>query len=560
MRNQYARNSTFKSSSKLKSLLNDPSTFDCDVKLFRPGRTEKSFLESCPRSKSIKRDQVIDANSPNRIVSAAHKITLDQKGIDLSRVQKHMETIDISSTELIDNSNLAQSIKYNSRDECLKLFIDMRLTKSTYQIMRNNALKNGLKKLYCSYKKIQAEKLNCVPISLSCSDHHFEIDCFDLAKHTVMRLIKFNELHDFNLMSAISQDEVNEVRLECKFGLDGAQSGTNYSHHFEDEGRSDSNFVLVTMVPLNLRINDILIWTNNKPNSVNFTRPIFFLYDKESPELVKDIMDQVNSSISQPEIFELFVNNCNSEFRLNIDFKWTMVDGKVVNFASDNKATLRCNICKKTFKDFKNDVPGNENFDKKLYDFGISPLHSKLKIFEYLLNLGKKNQIHSALQKSKTLVSKTNIKSIETVFANQYVEKFWEKGAIVDRIKVGYGTTNTGPMIDRLFSDPNFISDTLELDNELVINLIKISDLLNCKSIICINEYKEISVEILKTLRTKYKFASIYPHIHKILVHGPLIIENLQSNGFGPGYYSEQSQEGLNKRIRQFKEGYARKT
>ena len=63
-----------------------------------------------------------------------------------------------------------------------------------------------------------------------------------------------------------------------------------------------------------------------------------------------------------------------------------------------------------------------------------------------------------------------------------------------------------------------------------------------------------------KILRTKYNFVSIYPHIHKILTHGPSIIMNLQSGDFGPGAYSEQSQEGLNKQIRKIREFNARKT
>ena len=172
----------------------------------------------------------------------------------------------------------------------------------------------------------------------------------------------------------------------------------------------------------------------------------------------------------------------------------------------------------------------------------------------------KKNRVNIETNKSKNSITKTDIKSIEADFAKKYVEKFWEKGAIVDRVKVGYGTTNTGPMIDRLFTSPNFIANALDLDLDLVENFIKISDFLNSKTIIDIDEYKRISIKILKILRSKYKFVSIYPHIHKILVHGSLIVECLQSSGFGPGYYSEQSQEGLNKRIRLFKDKFARKT
>ena len=44
------------------------------------------------------------------------------------------------------------------------------------------------------------------------------------------------------------------------------------------------------------------------------------------------------------------------------------------------------------------------------------------------------------------------------------------------------------------------------------------------------------------------------------MVHGPAIIQNLQAGDFGPGVFSEQSQEGLNKQIRKIREFNARKT
>ena len=274
LRKQYSRNSAFKSSTKLKTLLKGSIDFehvqaDEEPKPF--GRPEISFTESSQRSKRIKRDQIIDANSPNRLIAAGNKVNFSQTGIDLSKVQKHMEDADLSTSDIISNSILMQSISYNTPEECLKLYTEMNLTRSTYQTLRNNAVRKGLKRLYCSYKKIQAEKWKCIPISLNCMDYYFEVDGYDLAKQTVARLMKYSKKHDSNFRNSIINVQINELDLECKFGLDGAQSGTNYSHHFEEVGRSDSNFVLVTMVPLRLKINGSIIWTNNKPNSVNFT-------------------------------------------------------------------------------------------------------------------------------------------------------------------------------------------------------------------------------------------------------------------------------------------------
>ena len=377
---------------------------------------------------------------------------------------------------------------------------------------------------------------------------HFRVDSYDSAKNAISRTLELI----FSNVGSIQFDpfDVNELSFDCKYGVDGAQSRSNLTHHFQVEGRSDSNLVLVAMVPLSLSFQDKNIWFNKKPNSINFTRPVFFIYEKESSKLIKNIIESINNSLLRSDIFEINLDNTFFKFKLNIKFKWTMTDGKVVNYATDNTATLRCNICKKTFRDFKDDLPTFDPISDKIADFGIAPLHSKLKIFDYLLNLSRKNNIKIFMNESNIELSPKKVKEIETKFKNSYIENFWEKGAIVDRVKVGYGTSNTGPMVDKLFKDPNFISATLNIDLGLVEDFIKISELLNSKDKIDLTVYMELANNCIKILRSKYSFISIYPHIHKILVHGPSIIQILQAWDFRPGVFPEQSQEGLNKQIR----------
>ena len=148
----------------------------------------------------------------------------------------------------------------------------------------------------------------------------------------------------------------------------------------------------------------------------------------------------------------------------------------------------------------------------------------------------------------------------EDSFSKQYVKKFWEKGVIVDRIKVGYRTSNTGPMISKLFEDPESINQTLDLGKNLVENPIRISRFINQNEPVNINLYKKIAIETVNILSEKYSFCSISPHINKILIHGRYIVEHVQKIGFGPGITSEQSQEGCNKKIRKIKEDFTRKT
>ena len=90
----------------------------------------------------------------------------------------------------------------------------------------------------------------------------------------------------------LTRFDINELNFDCKYGEDGAQSGSNYAHHFQEEGRSDS---------------------------INFTRPVFFIYEIKSLKLVKNIIESINKSLLRSDIFEINLNNTFYKFKLNIN-------------------------------------------------------------------------------------------------------------------------------------------------------------------------------------------------------------------------------------------------
>ena len=90
----------------------------------------------------------------------------------------------------------------------------------------------------------------------------------------------------------LTRFDINELNFDCKYGEDGAQSGSNYAHHFQEEGRSDS---------------------------INFTRPVFVVYEKESPKLIRNIIESINKSLLRSDIFEINLNNTFYKFKLNIN-------------------------------------------------------------------------------------------------------------------------------------------------------------------------------------------------------------------------------------------------
>ena len=68
-------------------------------------------------------------------------------------------------------------------------------------------------------------------------------------------------------------------------------------------------------------------------------------------------------------------------YEVSVNSFATMLDGKAVNALSGNFATSRCPVCRKTYKDFKDDepqfqLPDDDNHTMFLISLGISLLHA----------------------------------------------------------------------------------------------------------------------------------------------------------------------------------------
>ena len=63
-----------------------------------------------------------------------------------------------------------------------------------------------------------------------------------------------------------------------------------------------------------------------------------------SQDLIKNIIKKVNNRISQQDVFQKFLSGLEYRLKINSKIYCNMVDGKVINFATDNSATLRCYV------------------------------------------------------------------------------------------------------------------------------------------------------------------------------------------------------------------------
>lgn len=355
-------------------------------------------------------------------------------------------------------------------------------------------------------------------------------------------------------------DIEKDLVVRIKIGIDGARSGSNYSHHFEAQGITDEHFVLASFVILDIKCKSKTIYQNDKPNSSSFTRPFFFAFAKESPTLTREVIGKAMQSLKFPGSFSIAVDGRVLSFNFGIKAEITMIDGKTTNALVENNATLRCSICLLTARDFMGIIPGEFEHTnvKESLKLSMNTLHFQIKIFEFMLTIAERKFIFEKKSENDTIDKEELTKALKE-FRQKYEEEFWKSSkAQINIVKPGYGSSTTGPNTERAMINKETCAEILNLDEELVDSFDFLRKAFSSKSKPIKNEWMK-NVKIINDLISKNfaVFGKYSPTMHKIIVHGFDIIHSFE---YGPGYYTEQSQEALNKIVRRVRLNNTRKT
>jgi len=191
------------------------------------------------------------------------------------------------------------------------------------------------------------------------------------------------------------QATLSSAELILNYGLDGSTGQANYNQAYSNgqSNNDDSSLFASTVTPLRL-IDSAgnVLWNNRTPQSIRFCRPLKLEFLKES----KAVVIQENLHI-QEEIKNLIpckvILNDKQIIYVKFSLYLTVIDGKVLNALTNTKSFQACPICNATPKDFLM----NKNF--KYFQFvpildnlkhGVSPLHSWIRFFEFVLHTGYK--------------------------------------------------------------------------------------------------------------------------------------------------------------------------
>ena len=270
-------------------------------------------------------------------------------------------------------------LAFYDANDALALLLDLSLTKDLYQHLRNQAKKKGLNTLYPPYSAVLAAKKCCYPPdgTLNFTKSKAEVQLQALLDHTVQRALLMNQ----NNITYESDSEILNMYLTCKWGFDGTSGQRIYKMTFEDLNISGANLFFTSLVQWQLvGVNqetkkENLLWSNPKPSSTLFCRPLKLQFTKETEETILNEKTHFDKQIEKLQALKTTIH-MKSVF-IQYSLSMTMLNGKVCNAITNTKSAQRCYLCQATSKQFNNtDEVLKRPVTTYYLQYGLSTLHT----------------------------------------------------------------------------------------------------------------------------------------------------------------------------------------
>jgi len=435
----------------------------------------------------------------------------------------------------------------------LTLIIDANLSKHQYCLLRSRT--NEINQNICpSYNNILNAKSKCYPNqdAIIIKENSAEISLQELLDHTIIRLIEsFRD--DLKTLAIIP----NCLKLISKWGCDGSSGLSRYKQKFTIESNIDDSIFISSFVPLQLYADSsdlptkkIVFWSNPRPSSTRYCRPIKFQFVKETEEVITNEYEYIEKQIKILQPTKVHINPTEI---LNVkhEMVMTMVDGKVCNALTKTTSTQTCYICGATPKQMNEMSSIPKDIDPLAIKFGLSPLHAWIRCFECLLHISYRLELKKwRLRKEDRNAYEKSKKRIQGLFRK-------EMGLLVDLpLPGGKGSSNDGNTARRFFEDVDKSSQITGLDKDLIYRFSIILKVISSGFEINVEAFNDYCLGTYNRFVENYSWYYMPVTVHKILIHGAFVI----SNALLPiGQLSEEAQEARNKDFKRYREIHTRK-
>lgn len=167
-----------------------------------------------------------------------------------------------------------------------------------------------------------------------------------------------------------------------------------------------------------------------------------------------------------------------------------MIDG---NATTNTKSTSRCYIYGLTSQNF-NSISKELSINSEAIEFGLSVLHTRIRIFESILHLAYKLLLKKYREKRNE-----EEKELEIRTKKHIQERFRrETGLLVDMPKANFGNTNDGNTSRRFFENPELDADITEVDFQLIYRLKIILETISSGHKIDVKKFDEYTMTTAK--------------------------------------------------------------
>lgn len=422
--------------------------------------------------------------------------------------------------------------------------------------------KNSGADIWPCYNKVREAEDKCRPAKehVFISDDKVEVNLQALLNHTAERIVELQSDVIQHVVQLTNSTEI-EAELIYSYGFDGSSGHSPYNqgfHNTQNTSLNDECLLATTLIPLRLRLlnnKNKILWNNKLSHSPRFCRPKKLKFVKETKEIIllekKALDDEIGNLQTHAIICLGNVRIC-TKFQLYM----TLIDEKVLNNITETSSMQSCPICHATPKQFNNILSIKEGkfvpIETSL-QYGISPLHAWIRIFELCLHIAyrlpiKKGQIRSVKDKKLCAEQKDKIQLM-----------LWEKLQIkVDKPKPGGGgNSNNRNTARRAFKDPVLLAEYLGLYAQLLQNFKTILVALSSHFPIDASRFNKFCNDTSELYIKHYPWYQMSATLHKILVHGSDIVRH---SVLPLEMFAEEASEAKNKYYKNDRLHHSRKT
>lgn len=516
------------------------------------GREPKEFDAKSDRS--VRR--TIDNESLDPKVDSIHKALLmarrtafKRHDVNVVKVIGHLlKNQDYFSKMYVQLTNDRQ---LKTPEEAFALIIEAHLTKAQYEIFHFDCPSR-----YPPYNVIAGAKKTCAPpvefIEGSASKIKVELQA--LMNHTASRILQVIRQDVTDYLDSHDLD-CAELVLLSSWGMDGSTGYSQFNHSLPEGSIDDSDVFAATLTPIQLYVHSDgkhILWHNPTPQSIRFCRPIMLQFIKESREIILKTKHDLEKEMC--ELTPLKIDLPGDKFVL-IDFNFvlSMIDGKVLTYITGSSSMQNCPICGATPNIMNSIEKLEEGFtanEDTLY-YGISPLHAWIRFFECLLHISYRMEIK---QWRVTKDLKLNYLKRKKMVLEALHKAF---GFRADQPRSGgKGTSTTGNICRKAFSNPELLSSVLGIEKELIERFRNILIAINCQEAINPEIFDEYCKDTYRFYLEHYEWYKIPATLHKVLAHaGDIILHSPAPLGV----LAEEAAECQHKHLKLFRSHFARK-